>query len=322
MQNLAFIHLNNAYGSETVLHTWAADVKEMYDWLPQDDIIKAIKWVLDYVKRRYRRDYVSVNFKSTKSSHLGRSYECDEFVNLSFEMLFSICVFEISNALFTFNKSVFLQTLGVPIGAPGAPGYSMAVCIYFEHQFRTSIYDHSRFIFFFRYFDDLRAIVAYRSSDLSSKKLAYDLLKRLLTKTYHPSMILELEDCEPNSCNFLEGQLSIQKDYFSVMWRSKNLQSLLENGTLKFITSQDFFSYTGDKRKIVRAATLSGRLSTLLGYSFSDTDLLQSFGSLLPELFARGYTKKCISSACYKMLKRTKEPIWRVVLLMINCCMK
>jgi hypothetical protein len=26
-----------------------------------------------------------------------------------------------------------------------------------------------------------------------------------ITKTYYPSMILELEDCEPNSCNFLEG---------------------------------------------------------------------------------------------------------------------
>ena len=35
---LLFLYLNNKFGSETVFHSWAADVKEMYDWLPQSDI--------------------------------------------------------------------------------------------------------------------------------------------------------------------------------------------------------------------------------------------------------------------------------------------
>jgi hypothetical protein len=98
-----------------------------------------------------------------------------------------------------------------------------------------------------------------------------------------------------------------------VHWESKNFDSLLEKGKLKFITSQDYFSYSGDKKQIVRAATLSGRLSTLLGYRFSDVDLMKSFGLLLPELFARHYPKKMIVSACYRMFQKTKEPVWNLL---------
>ena len=72
----------------------------------------------------------------------------------------------------------------------------------------------------------------------------------------------------------------------------KKFESLLHHGKLKFLTSQDFFSYTGDKKKIIRLATITGRLSTLLGYSFTDKDIIQSFGYLLVDLFARNYPKK------------------------------
>ena len=71
----------------------------------------------------------------------------------------------------------------------------------------------------------------------------------------------------------------------------KKIESLLHHGKLKFFTSQDFFSYTGDKKKIIRLATITGCLSTLLG-SFADKDIIQSFGYLLVDLFARNYPKK------------------------------
>ena len=38
--NLLFLYLNSKFGSETVFHSWAADVKEMYDWLPQSDTLQ------------------------------------------------------------------------------------------------------------------------------------------------------------------------------------------------------------------------------------------------------------------------------------------
>ena len=35
-----YLQPHNRFGAETAHHSWAADVKEMYDWLPQQDIIK------------------------------------------------------------------------------------------------------------------------------------------------------------------------------------------------------------------------------------------------------------------------------------------
>ena len=73
---------------------------------------------------------------------------------------------------------------------------------------------------------------------------------------------------------------------------SKNFDSLQQHGKMKFFTSQDYFSYSGDKKKIIRLASIMGRLSTLMGYSFTDQDLLKSFGFLLVELFARNFPQK------------------------------
>ena len=35
-----YLQPHNRFGAETAHHSWAADVKEMYDWLPQQDILK------------------------------------------------------------------------------------------------------------------------------------------------------------------------------------------------------------------------------------------------------------------------------------------
>ena len=59
---LLYLQLQNRFGPETAYHSWAADVKEMYDWLPQQDIIKAIDWVLKHVQRKSRRSHVTVTY--------------------------------------------------------------------------------------------------------------------------------------------------------------------------------------------------------------------------------------------------------------------
>ena len=118
------------------------------------------------------------------------------------------------------------------------------------------------------------------------------LLYKLQNQTYHPSMSLVLEECSQNTFKFLEGEFTIQNDSLSCLWSSKNFESLQKHGKMKFFSSQDYFSYTGDKRKIVRRASVIGKLSTLLGYCFTDQDLLRSFGFLLVDLFARNFPKK------------------------------
>jgi hypothetical protein len=272
----------------------SADVKEMYDWLPQHDIIKAIEWVLKTIEKRSRRSHVTVFFCETKRNRIGKSYNLDESISISFKLIFEVSKFQIKSAFFVLNGTVFLQLLGLPQGGPGSPGFSMIICIYYEFQFRCSIYDYLRFIFFFRYFDDLRAVVVYQSSDITTKSLVKELLQHLQHRTYHPSMTLILEEISDNTFNFLEGKFSLTDGSLSCQWHSKNFQSLQESGRLKFITSQDYFSYSGNKKKIIRAATISGRLTTLLGYSFTDADIIKGFGFLICELFARYYGKKVL----------------------------
>ena len=58
------------------------------------------------------------------------------------------------------------------------------------------------------------------------------------------------------------------------------------------MTLAKIFTYMRDKKRVVRLSTITGRLSTLLGYFFTDKDIVQSFGYLLVDLFARNYPKK------------------------------
>ena len=126
----------------------------------------------------------------------------------------------------------------------------MVVCIFYEHNFRCSISNHLAFMCFFRYLDDLRAVVIHRSSDITSKSLAFSLLEKLQKDTYHPAMTLVLEGCSENTFKFLEGKFSIQNDSLSCLWSSKNFESLQQHGKMKIFTSQDYFSYTRDKKKL------------------------------------------------------------------------
>ena len=50
IMKLLYLQLNNAFKSETSFLSMAADVKEMYDWLPQHDVIMAIEWVVRQLK--------------------------------------------------------------------------------------------------------------------------------------------------------------------------------------------------------------------------------------------------------------------------------
>ena len=58
-------------------------------------------------------------------------------------------------------------------------------------------------------------------------------------------------------------------------------------------------SYTCDKKKIVKRASIIQKLSILLGYCFTDQGLLHSFGFLLVDLFARNFPKKVLQHTFY-----------------------
>ena len=70
---LLFGHFHSCFNAETTFQTWATDVKEMYDSLPYNDILKAVHWALSHVREKSRRDSVAVFFKCTKKVDLGKA---------------------------------------------------------------------------------------------------------------------------------------------------------------------------------------------------------------------------------------------------------
>ena len=109
---------------------------------------------------------------------------------------------------------------------------------------------------------------------------------------YHASMKLVLEQASNNNTfKFIEGKFSVADGILSCTWHLIFFYSLLTSGKLKFITSQDYFSNTRNKKS---AATVSGCLTTLFAYSFTDSDIVTGFGYLLIELFGHHYHKEVI----------------------------
>jgi hypothetical protein len=272
-----------------------------YDWLPQSEIIQAVKWILHIVRRSHRRSSVSVHKSSSKLSRIGPSSNSSDFIEIPLQDLCDIAIFEIEHGYSTLGDLVFLQLLGIPIGGPGSPGYSMAVCILFETKFRNSLQDHMNIIFLFRYFDDLRSLGVFHQSDQSSKQLVMDQLSTLQKYTYHPSMQLVIEECSNENIQFLEGSASVNRNALSLSWVSKNFASILTSGKLKYFTSQDFFSFAGRSKQTIRLATVIGKMSTVMHYSLTYRDLVKGFSHLLLELIAKKYPRKCIQRACEKM---------------------
>ena len=97
---LLYLQLNGAFKSETSFLSMCADVKEMYDWLPQHHIIKAIEWVLKTIEKRSRRSHVTVFFRETKQNRIGKSYNLDESISISFKLIFEVSKFQIKSAFF------------------------------------------------------------------------------------------------------------------------------------------------------------------------------------------------------------------------------
>ena len=55
LKAMDFLHSNLVYPTNLQLHNKFDSEKEMYDWLPKSDILKAVKWILMYIGKKSRR---------------------------------------------------------------------------------------------------------------------------------------------------------------------------------------------------------------------------------------------------------------------------
>ena len=89
----------------------------MYTYLPQSVIILSIKHFLSLSKQKHRRDFVCVNIRDPKLSHLGKGHS-SETVSISFQTLFDTAVYEITHCYFTLASSVLFQKSGIGMPPP------------------------------------------------------------------------------------------------------------------------------------------------------------------------------------------------------------
>ena len=111
----------------------------------------------------------------------------------------------------------------------------------------------------------------------------------------------------------MESVITYQHNEFSSRYCVKNFNSLLDEGKLKFLGAQDLYSFTGQRKLTIRKATVKGKLSTLMGYCFSDKDILQAFGQLLVYLHALHYPKWIIVGELHKLYESSRETIWKLL---------
>ena len=138
----------------------------MYTFLPQRKILQAIRDLLSYTKRKFRRDSVAISRSPPKTCRLDKSYlDIPDLISILFIEPYSIISFDIKNCHVKVDWLILSQILGIPIGSPNAPPCSMVVCLMDERKFHNSLTLYHPYYRFFRYFDDLRMMLVTKKSD-------------------------------------------------------------------------------------------------------------------------------------------------------------
>ena len=126
--------------------------------VPHAGVINAMKWAIDMVKKTKKgrsKFSVTINKIDRKMSRIGPTYDDIETIEVTFQEIIQIAIFDMENAFFQINEEIIRQIFGIPQGSPLSPALAQCVLIYFEHKYLSSIYDNTHFMGI-RYFDDIR----------------------------------------------------------------------------------------------------------------------------------------------------------------------
>jgi hypothetical protein len=124
----------------------SGDVKQMYTELPQQTLITAIKFCLDFLRSKTRRDRISIpSSKHDKTNcRLGHGFG-DDVITFLFSDILNISIHDISNCFFAFAGIILHQQIGIPMGSQGSPPFAMCICMYYEYHCYQSIKDYRFF---------------------------------------------------------------------------------------------------------------------------------------------------------------------------------
>lgn len=178
---------------------------------------------------------------------------------------------------------------------------AVITCAYAEHQWLSSLGVDSH-LSACRYIDDLRSVIAYDCTDHFSKRKAEFLANELLNECYPKSLKLEKEELELSfdsvEYRFLEAKITTTRNTSTVQHWNKNIASIMETGTQKFLNLQHARSF--GNRNTKRGVIIS-RVMAIDRISSSETLKFYAVMNLFLELRLLGYSCRMLKQVCRNM---------------------
>ena len=94
------------------ISTYAGHVKQPFTELPHGEVINAMKWAIDMVKKTKKgrsKFSVTINKIDRKMSRIGPTYDDIETIEVIFQEIIQIAIFDMENAFFQINEEIISE---------------------------------------------------------------------------------------------------------------------------------------------------------------------------------------------------------------------
>ena len=214
------------------VHCLSLDIKEMYTALPHAEIRRAVTWCCNLFRKQARRDRCNIAIHGRADGRRGRLYDAHQRREVSLQDITAMTDLTLQEAYFTAGDVTCLQRIGIPMGCPTSPALAIAVCIYGEHRYISSLQHVQRPVAGVRYFDDLLIWTLVRTTGDGTPlpgetKSAHQMLTKPI---YHKSLRLIDQGEGPDLFQFLEATVNVKDPHtIKTRYRNRNSVPLLSN---------------------------------------------------------------------------------------------
>jgi hypothetical protein len=232
---------------------------------------------------------------------------------MSLDLIFTICEFDVSHAIFFFGPALLLQILGIPMGSPLSPQLAIITCAYAEHLWISSHQLWVSHLAAVRYVDDLGAIVAFDARSLRSFNRALRLLAQIVHNCYPQGLLLKY--------TLSLSELTLMRCRFSVSL-TRDLQFTYVNKNQDLSTGQTFRRhrhYLSFFPRPMLFNTATATLPTISGFSSSPDSACLSSIDLLLELQTLDYPSRLLQTILHRLASADRSStLWPRLLLLLE----
>ena len=209
------------------------------------------------------------------------------------------------HAFFTLNEEIIRQIFGIPQGSPLSPALSQCVLIYYEHQFMSSIDDHTHFMGL-RYIDDVRLIVLASSHSPTDIQKAENQITAFINNL-PKSLIVEPEPNINNGFRFLESYITFDYRSLKIAYFSKNFHGTIFPTDLDTYPFQVYTaSYMANAEDDIKN-NIRNRLEAIERYSSNQYAIHIGMVSSFGDFYCSKFPRKIILTTLYSYI-HTKSP--------------